>query len=188
MEAHSFQGLKDLLKPMLPPKSNSFSRKCLCSASLVEMEIAKKFKEDSLDSYEGSSPKMSSSSTTLPFPISLSPLGKDLPKTIDTKNPIESLVKKESKSKQKMKPGKEMVEEIVKKGPRTYLEGILIPPPISCLKHVKVGKSYTYLRFDKELDNYVLEEIKIPNRDLFHASRDNGRLRLYLDFSADDEE
>ncbi|EEF46597.1 uncharacterized protein LOC112534278 [Ricinus communis] len=64
--------------------------------------------------------------------------------------------------------------------------GRLYPPPITCLKLFKTGKPYTYLTFKEDDGSFVFENIKIPNRDILHASRAEGRLKLYFDTSADE--
>ncbi|KAJ9128626.1 hypothetical protein P3X46_034680 [Hevea brasiliensis] len=66
--------------------------------------------------------------------------------------------------------------------------GRLFPPPISCLKIFKTGRPYTYLSFNEEDDSFVLEEIRIPKSDIFRASREDGRLRLFFDHSGKEEE
>ncbi|KAG5126869.1 hypothetical protein JHK82_027704 [Glycine max] len=45
------------------------------------------------------------------------------------------------------------------------------------------GKPFKYLTYDKESESYIYdEEIKIPNGSLFHALREDGRLKLYMHF------
>lgn len=44
-----------------------------------------------------------------------------------------------------------------------FTNGKCYPPPISCLRKVKVGKPFRYVAYDKENDSYVVEKINIPN-------------------------
>ena len=68
-----------------------------------------------------------------------------------------------------------------------FTPGKCFPPPISCLKKVKVGKPFKYLAYDKESETYVVEEIKIPEGSLFHATREEERLKLFADFLDEEE-
>ncbi|XP_015901062.1 protein FANTASTIC FOUR 1-like [Ziziphus jujuba] len=62
------------------------------------------------------------------------------------------------------------------------------PPPISCLKSIKNGKTFAYMKFNEDDKSFVVEEVKIPNRDLLRSSRADGRLKLYLVLSGDDDD
>ncbi|RDX83202.1 hypothetical protein CR513_35904, partial [Mucuna pruriens] len=55
------------------------------------------------------------------------------------------------------------------------------------LKRFKVGKPFKYQAYDKESDSYVVEEIKIPEGNRFHASREDGRLKLFANFLHEEE-
>lgn len=62
----------------------------------------------------------------------------------------------------------------------------VFPPPITCLKSIRHGKPYAYMKFNENDQNFVLEQIKIPNNDFMRASRTDGRLKLYFVVSDDE--
>lgn len=52
------------------------------------------------------------------------------------------------------------------------------PPPISSIG--KSGKPWVCLKSYREDGRFVLREIRIPNQELLHASREDGRLKLHF--------
>ncbi|KAM0946196.1 putative The fantastic four family protein [Dioscorea sansibarensis] len=68
--------------------------------------------------------------------------------------------------------------------PRCCLElkarsnGKRFPPPISTLG--KSGKPWMYFKSYRNDGRFVLREMRIPTQELFHACREDGRLKLQL--------
>ena len=58
------------------------------------------------------------------------------------------------------------------------------PPPISVIG--AAGKPWQYLRAHRGDGRLVLREVRIPSRELLHACREDGRLKLH--FSHQDQE
>ncbi|KDP43381.1 hypothetical protein JCGZ_26481 [Jatropha curcas] len=115
----------------------------------------------------------SSSSCFLQSPLSLS--------TLFPSSPLDLSSQVKANEKDAMEEKKEINVK------NLHAKNGLFPPPISCLKLVKAGNPYTYLSFNEGDESFVLEEIRIPNRDIFRASRENGRLKLFFDHSEEEE-
>ncbi|KAJ1435937.1 The fantastic four family [Sesbania bispinosa] len=183
MASSSFSSLKDLLnKPNSNPMPTTKPMKPSVS-STTPNELAQKLeKAFDLESNASSSPQSSSSPPYLQFLMSM-PSEVDISLNLGKgKEEFENMKHNESHLERNLGEEKEDNENKPLTNRKCYL------PPISCLKKVKVGKPYRYLTYGKENDSYVVEEIKIPNRSLFHASREDGRLKLSLNFEDEEEE
>ncbi|KAJ4836860.1 hypothetical protein Tsubulata_030740 [Turnera subulata] len=184
---HSFSSLKDLLRSPSSPKetlgflvgsqsssppsswTNTDSSKPSDSDSSADKFGVLSFEEESSFSslkYSVDSSFPFSSATPL---SSSSDLSSDLSKTKETAMaPIEEKVDHDRYLGFGNNPAK--------------FGGKIIPPPISCLKLFQEGEPYVYLNYGNEdgKDNsFTVEEIRIP-REMFHASREGGRLKLYF--------
>lgn len=67
---------------------------------------------------------------------------------------------------------------------RSRTQGGAFPPPISCIG--KSGKPWVSFKSYRHDGRFVLKEIRIPNQELLHACREDGRLKLH--FVQPDEE
>ncbi|KAJ0972715.1 hypothetical protein J5N97_020674 [Dioscorea zingiberensis] len=68
---------------------------------------------------------------------------------------------------------------------KTRSNGRLFPPPISTLG--KSGKPWMYFKSYRNEGRFVLREMRMPTQELFHASREDGRLKLQLVHQGDHE-
>ncbi|WCJ19101.1 hypothetical protein M5689_001406 [Euphorbia peplus] len=101
-----------------------------------------------------------------------------LDENVETTLPFDPFTVGESESKKK-----KTAENDEKPPPKTY------PPPISCLKLFKKGKNCTYYSCNNnQEDEVVVEDVTVPNHDMFHANREGGRLRLYFALYDDDDD
>ncbi|XAR53516.1 hypothetical protein NMG60_11022104 [Bertholletia excelsa] len=68
--------------------------------------------------------------------------------------------------------------EVLEKGCVYNKATRLYPPPISCLKLSKCDKPFVDFMFDQNPGRFVRKEIRIPDRGVFRAAREDGRLIL----------
>ncbi|CBI28308.3 unnamed protein product, partial [Vitis vinifera] len=61
---------------------------------------------------------------------------------------------------------------------RSRTQGGAFPPPISCIG--KSGKPWVSFKSYRHDGRFVLKEIRIPNQELLHACREDGRLKLHF--------
>lgn len=196
MASSSAFGLKNLLSPQANSNSIPITKPI--------MKPFQKLEEVSLGSNASLSTLISPpSSPSLQFSLSIAS-NIDMPLNHEGNYLGEKKEKLEiRKDNEERKLGKEL--EIIRMDYESYLEikvgkkemkdnknneftpGKCFPPPISCLKKVKVGKPFKYLAYDKESETYVVEEIKIPEGSLFHATREEERLKLFADFLDEEE-
>ncbi|KAK7344793.1 hypothetical protein VNO77_14881 [Canavalia gladiata] len=185
MASGSSAGLKDLI--ISPPTSNIIPIPTPLKTSVsstasspfhFDFDFVEDFDKLSVESDVKLSPQSSSFSL-------LSPLSNFVPqdKVISVENNLgKSKVESEKSNENGSYPKKNLEKEMEDNGKKQISGMKCLPPPISCLGKVKVGKPYKFLAYDKESERYVVEEIKIPNGSLFHASREDGRLKLYMNF------
>lgn len=196
MASRRSSGLKELLasSPLQTPKSPRPVVSSSSSSSSFGVGFALKIKELSGSGSSQSSLESIASSPPLPFPISLSPESdqgakKKLGKEKEAEDVVENGSRQEKNLGKERQQGTDDMEKSINADARSSsISGKCFPPPISVLKRVKTGIPYCYVRFDEETQSYVTEEIKIPYRGLFRASRADGRLRLYLDLSDNEDE
>ncbi|XP_074293966.1 uncharacterized protein LOC141621203 [Silene latifolia] len=73
-----------------------------------------------------------------------------------------------------------------RRGRRRTTNGMTFPPPISCIG--KTGKPGVWFQSSRQDGRFILQEIKIPTYERFHASREDGRLRLCFIQQSDEED
>ncbi|KAK3036694.1 hypothetical protein RJ639_031562 [Escallonia herrerae] len=172
MASSSFSSLKDLLKNPKPPKSklhdSSTSSQTRENPSVTEMFGELYFK--------GS-----------PSPLPTSDLFPTMPLNSSrrTTNPAFN-----AKYEKKEKLTFQRLPKLVSADDCMYAncEERLFPQPISCLKQRKNGKPFVYLKRDKDLGRFVLEEINICREGIMCASRRNGRLKMNVSDDVAEEE
>ena len=189
MASSSSSGLKDLLSPETNPnflpETTRPTKPMISSTSPSVVEVlGQKFEELSVESSASSSLLSPFTSQSLQFTMSV-PSDTDMSPKENLGEEKEELKSDEGKRgcPEGINIGKEMQHNVNKQvtGRKCF------PPPISCLKMVKVGTPYRYLTYDQESDSYVVEEIKIPEGSLFHATREDGRLKLSMNFGDEEE-
>ncbi|KAJ7970587.1 protein FAF-like, chloroplastic [Quillaja saponaria] len=166
---HSFSSLKDVLKKTssLPSFSKTFisySSSSSFDSNVVGVDsITDKFEVLSLEesSFASVTPP---SSPVSDFSLIGSPNGSD-----DEKEIIKGYheIKNEENDE-------------IEKVPLQTFTGRLVPPPISSLKRVEKGKPCAYLKYDGEIDGYIVDEVNIPDGDVLLANREDGGLKMFV--------
>ncbi|KAK7344795.1 hypothetical protein VNO77_14887 [Canavalia gladiata] len=172
-------GLKDLLYPQPNPKSMPITKPMKPLVSSTTPLVVELRDNASLSNLT------SSSLPSLQFSMSIS---SNIDVSLNTHENLgiekkEFERRKDNESYLERNLGKEMEDN----KDNQFTTRKCLPPPISCLKNVKVGEPYKYPTYDQESDDYVVEEIKIPKGSLFNAYRENGKLKLFTNFLHEEE-
>ncbi|KAK2968155.1 hypothetical protein RJ640_018248 [Escallonia rubra] len=172
MASSSFSSLKDLLKDPKPPKS--------------------KLHDSSTSSQTRGNPYVTEMFGELYFKGSPSPLPtSDLfPTTPLNSSRRTTNTPLNAKDEKKEKLTFQRLPKLVSADDCMYAncEERLFPKPISCLKQHKNGEPFVYLKRDKDLGSFVLEEINIRRKGVMCASRGNGRLKMNVTEDVAEEE
>lgn len=175
MSAYSFSSLKDLLKDQSPtPK--------------LKFDDSPSYTKDTTDS-EPNSPSGHPYVTEMfgelhfresPNGISMSELFPPIqtPPSFQPNNSCQTKTEKSGKVDAREKClGKLPMSEDACVYPNIWEgEEKLFPPPISCLKCLKIGKPYVYYRFDNNLSRFVQEEINVLPQVVMCTVRGNGHI------------